>query len=313
MNPFDMIGAAIAAIGTGVSLGLWLGETLRLRREAGRDDILRRRYLRIAMCALHADDGAVPRFPMLHRAGARLLLAETLAGIVTMTYGLDGTVLRRIVEAYGLDEWLLRRVQRSRGYRRARYLSLLAALPADEAIAGRVVRYGKSRCRSVRFQALLAGLAADPTSAVRRMEEYAEPFSAAEVAQILALLRRGMLPVAYEPLVMSPCGNLRRVGLCVVRQFGIEEAEPRLLRIVADEAASTLSAEALYTLCSLRRPLIRREVRDRVGRMDASERRALIRYMARENYSPRFLHRIFDEGECLYYETIVRSYKRILA
>lgn len=312
MNPFDTIGAAIAAVAAGVSLALLLGETLRRRREAGRDDILRRRYLRIAMCALHAGDGAVPRFPMLHRTGARLLLAETLGGIVTMTYGLDGTVLRRIVEAYGLDEWLLRRARRSQGYRRARYLSLLAALPADESIAGGVARYGKSRCRSVRFQALLAGLAADPTSALRRMEEYAEPFSEAEVAQILALLRRGVLPVAYEPLVMSPCGNLRRVGLSIVRQFGIEEAEPRLLRIVADEPASALSAEALYTLCSLRRPLIRREVRDRVERMGAAERRALIRYMARENYSPRFLHRIFDEGECLYYETIVRSYKRTL-
>lgn len=313
MNLFYMIGAVAEAVAAGMLLGMLLLETLRHRRRLWRNEVLRRRYLRIAMCALYAGDGAVPRFPMLRRAGARSLLAETLAGIVSMTYGADTTVLRRIVKAYGLDDWLLRRIRRSRGCRRARYLALLAALPVDESAAARTARYGKSRCRSVRFQTLLVGLAADPTSALRRMAEYAEPFTDAEVAQIMALLRRGVLPVAYEPLVASPCGNLRRVGLSIVRQFGIEEAEGRLLRIVDDEPASALSVEALYTLCALHRPLIRREVRGRVGRMDAAERRALIRYMARENYSPRFLHRIFDENECVYYETIVRSYKRILA
>lgn len=313
MNLFYMIGAAVVAVAAGVLLGMLLRETLRRRRRLWRNEVLLRRYLRIAMFALYADDGTVPRFPMLRRAGARLLLAETLAGIVSMTYGLDPAVLHRIVKAYGLDDWLLRRARRARGCRRARCLALLAALPVDGSAAARTARYGKSRCRSVRFQALLVGLAADPTSALRRMAEFAEPFTDAEVAQIMALLRRGVLPVAYEPLVASSCGNLRRVGLSIVRQFGIGEAETQLLRMVADEPASALSAEAVYTLCALRRPLIRREVRGCVGRMAASERRALIRYMARENYSPRFLHRIFDPGECGYYEMIIRSYKRILA
>ena len=38
------------------------------------------------------------------------------------------------------------------------------------------------------------------------------------------MLRRGLLPIAYEPLVGSPNRNLRMVGLGIVRQFGIEEA-----------------------------------------------------------------------------------------
>lgn len=313
MNFFYMICAAVAAATAGVLLVMLLVETLRRRRELWRNDILRRRYLHIVMFALYADDGAVPRFPMLRRAGARLLLAETLAGVAAMTYGLDMTVLRRIVKAYGLDRWLLRRVRRVQGYRRARYLALLASLPVDGTVARRVVRYGRSRNRSVRFQALAVRLAAEPMSALRLLADYVWPLTESETAQIMALLRRGMLPVAYEPLVASPCGNLRRVGLCIVRQFGIEEAEPLLLRMLADARTPELDAEALRTLCTLRRPLIRREVRDCVGRMSASERRALLRCMVREDYAPRFLHRIFDQGECGYYETMVKSYKRCLA
>ncbi|MDE7305702.1 MAG: hypothetical protein K2N04_07315 [Alistipes sp.] len=313
MNSFYMICAAIAAAAAGVLLAMLLVETLRRRRELWRNDILRRRYLHIVMFALYADDGAVPRFPMLRRAGVRLLLAETLAGVAAMTCGLDMTVLRRIVKAYGLDSWLLRRARRAQGYRRARYLALLASLPVDGAVAARVVRYGTSRNRSVRFQALLVRLAAEPMAVLRLLAEYAWPLTEAETAQIMALLRRGVLPVAYEPLVTSPSGNLRRVGLHIVRQFGIEEAEPLLLRMLADARTPELDAEALRTLCALRRPLIRREVRECVARMSASERRALIRCMVRENYSPRFLRRIFDDGECGYYETMVTTYKRCLA
>lgn len=51
----------------------------------------------------------------------------------------------------------------------------------------------------------------------------------------MAVLRRGMLPIAYEPLIGSPSRNLRIVGLNIVRQFGIEEAERLLLRIVSGD------------------------------------------------------------------------------
>ena len=61
--------------------------------------------------------------------------------------------------------------------------------------------------------------------ALRLMAEYPEPFSACEVGEIMAVLRRGMLPIAYEPLIGSPSRNLRIVGLNIVRQFGIEEAQ----------------------------------------------------------------------------------------
>ena len=125
-------------------------------------------------------------------------------------------------------------------------------------------------------------LSADPSTALRLMAEYPEPFSACEVGEIMAVLRRGMLPIAYEPLIGSPSRNLRIVGLNIVRQFGIEEAERQLLRIVAGDEVPEVGREALYTLCTLRRPLTRRRVSRRLAVMSPAERKALMRYMAAE-------------------------------
>ncbi len=296
------LGAVVVGFST-----LFVSESLRLRRR-GHDSVLRRRYLHIVMAALEEGERLVPPFPMLGRRGSRLLLAETLAGIVSMTYGLDVALLRRIVGRYGLDEWLLRRVRFAQGYRRARFLALLAALPVSAHVARRAARYERSRNRYVRFFSLLIRLTAEPAAAMRRLADYPCLLSDAEVAEITALLRRGLLPIAYEPLVRSASPNLQRVGLSIVRQFGIAQAEPLLLEMLSGREA----VRALYALCALQRPLARREVVACLGRLTSGERRALMRYMARRSYSPRLLQRLFAAGECAYYNTIVQSHKRCL-
>lgn len=304
---------ALAALAAAALLAALCASELRARRRNGRDTVLRSKYLRILMLYLLSGEGSVPRFPMIRRAGARRLLAETIAGLTGVTCGLDEVLLRRVVAEYGLDGWLLDRVRRTSGCRRARALMLLAHLPLDRAAAARAVPYTRSRNRRVRFQALMVQLSADPSTALRLMTEYPAPFSACEVGEILILLRRGMLPIAYGPLVESPCRNLRVVGLNIVRQFGIEEAEPQLLRIVAGDEIPELGREALYTLCALRCPLTRRRIGRRLAVMSPSERKALMRYMAAEGYSPALLRRLFDARERTYCESLVQSYKRSLA
>lgn len=304
---------ALAALATAALLAALCVLELRVRRRSGRDAVLRSKYLRILMLYLLAGEGPVPRFPMIRRAGARRLLAETVAGLTGVTYGLDAAPLRRVVAEYGLDRWLLGRIRRTSGCRRARGLMLLARMPLDSAVAARAARYAGSRNRRVRFQALMVQLSADPSMALRLMSEYPEPFSACEVGEILILLRRGMLPIAYGPLVESPCRNLRVVGLSIVRQFGIEEAERQLLQVVATDEVPEVGREALYTLCALRRPLTRRRVSRRLSAMSPAERKVLMRYMAAEGYSPGILRRLFDARERTYCESLVQSYKRSLA
>lgn len=305
--------AMFAAAGTLVLLTLLGTAELRARRRRGRDAVLRTKYLRIVMLYLLAGKGPVPRFPMIRRSGARLLLVETVAGLAGVTYGLDAALLQRIVAEYGLDAWLLRRASRSRGYRRARCLLLLSRLPVGPAVAGVVARYAGSRNRHVRFQTLMVRLAAAPATALRLMAEYPDALSAGEVEEIMALLRRGLLPVAYKPLIGSPNRNLRIVGLNIVRQFGIEEAERPLLRIVSGDEDPELVREALYTLCALHRPLTRRAVSGRLSAMPPAERKALLRHVVAEGYSPGLLRRLLDKRERPYYESLVQTYKRNLA
>ena len=292
-----MLYAMFAAAGTFALLSLLGAAELHARRRRCRDAALRAKYLRIVMLYLLAGEGPAPRFPMIRRAGARLLLVETVAGLAGVTYGLDAAPLRRIVAEYGLDACLL----------------LLSRLPVGAAAADCAARYAASRNRYVRFQSLMVRLAADPSTALRLMAEYPEPFSACEVGEIMAVLRRGMLPIAYEPLIGSPSRNLRIVGLNIVRQFGIEEAERLLLRIVSGDEDPELVREALYTLCALRRPLTRRAVSGRLSAMPPAERKALLRYVVAEGYSPGPLRRLLDERERPYYESLVQTYKRSLA
>ena len=247
-----MLYTMFAAAGTFALLSLLGAAELRARRRRCRDAALRAKYLRIVMLYLLAGEGPAPRFPMIRRAGARLLLVETVAGLAGVTYGLDAAPLRRIVAEYGLDAWLLRRTARSRGYRRARCLLLLSRLPVGAAAADCAARYAASR-------------------------------------------------------------NLRIVGLNIVRQFGIEEAERLLLRIVSGDEDPELVREALYTLCALRRPLTRRAVSGRLSAMPPAERKALLRYVVAEGYSPGPLRRLLDERERPYYESLVQTYKRSLA
>ena len=191
-------------------------------------------------------------------------------------------------------------------------LMLLSRLPAGDGVGAEAARYTRSRNRYVRFYALMTQLAAEPATSLRRMAEYDYPFSACEVSEIMAMLRRGLLPIAYEPLVGSPNRNLRMVGLGIVRQFGIEEAERLLLAMVARERVPELGREALYTLCSMRCSLRRREVAGRIASMSRAERKALMRYMAREGYAPAVLRRLFGDRERPYYESLIHSYKRSL-
>lgn len=303
--------ALAAAAVAGLLAGRAAGQ-LRDRRMARTRAELGLRYLRLTMLAM--EGGAPePRFPGLSRPGARLLLAETLSGLLASTYGLDPEPLGRIVRACDLDGWLLRRARRTRGYARARCLALLAMLPVAPRTARQVERYLDDRHRAVAFQALLIRIAAQPETALRAMAAYPHEFTAVEVSRILAELRRGVLPVAYEPLLRAPQSNLRRVGLGIVREFAVEEAEPYLRRLVAEEPSGELAREALHALCSLRRPLEGRGVADRVASMERADRRSLLRRMAREAYGAGALRPLLDASERPYYESLVASYKCALA
>lgn len=304
---------AWSALLAGVNLwlvgALVVGE-LRVRRRP-LERLLAERYLRILMRHLLQGD-ALPSFPALGRWGSKRILVQTLAGVVASTYGADEPALREVVAHYQLDRWLLRRVRQSRGYRRAGWLSLLAHLPISPAVAQQALRSAR-RHPSVRFQGLLLALATTPEEALRHLASYPSPLTAVELAEVVALLRRGLLPLAWEPLLHSSERNLRSLGVELVRQFGIEQVASHLVQIAAGDRDAEVARQALWALCSLHCPLSHHALSGRLRTLSAGERHRLARYMAMEGYSSSLVERLFGAEYRLYYRALITSYKPSLA
>lgn len=283
------------------------------RTAAKRESALARRYMYLVTQRMVAEDGApMSRFPMCERRGAKSIIARTLAAVSSSAYGDNYAVLRRITVANGVESWLLRRIGLSRGYVRARYIAMLAALPVSPSAAAFVSRYGGSRNRHIRFGAMMVRVVSDPSSAVRVLSAYPYVFTAFETAEIMAVLRRGLLPLAYDPLLTSKSRNLKMLGINIVRMFGIADAERRLVDIVSSDASGELGREAVCTLGALHLPVMRREIVERVGRMSAGERRSLCRRLVPEGYSCSALAHLAAAEDRHYVETLVASYKRRL-
>lgn len=248
--------------------------------------------------------------PVLQLPVDRMRLAEMLSRLISATYGVERTTLQTIVRTYDLERYLLRCARRSRGLRRACCLRLLMDLPIGERTLAEVALYRMDQQREVRFAALLVQLAAQPEQTLRLVAEYDEPMRGAEIAEILHLLRRGTVPIAYQPLLMASNENLNRIGLALVVQFDVEQAEPELLRLVA--RTGRVGVRALYVLAALHCPMQRRVVILRIRRMSPAERRSLLRYMVSQEYTAEQLRSLFGAVESPYSERLVASYKRSL-
>lgn len=287
-----------------------LMQRVRLRHRRRVEGQLSQRYMRIVTTLLLSNEELPSRFPMGRYGEAKAVLARVLARVASSLYGPDVEVVGSIAIESGVDRWLLGRVQRSRGYRRAYYMSLLASLPLAKGVVDRVVRYAKDGNRYVRFYVLMIRIGSDSSSALRVMTEYREPLNGFEVAGIVAMLRRGALPVACEPLLVAESRNLRIVGLSIVREFGIRDVRALLLDIATSDADAQVAQEALYTLVAIHSSLAHRTVRTSVRNMAERERHALCRCLAREGYSASALEELFGSREGRYAKRLVASYKR---
>ncbi len=236
--------------------------------------------------------------------------AVAIAAICTSTSGWNRDAVRRLVVGCGLERRILRRIRLSGGLRRAEWLALLGRLPLTASVSEAVAPYIGGNDPYIRMEALVARLVSDPSSALRILGDHPHRLTALEVAEVMAVLRRGVLPLAWEPLLMSASSNLRRVGMALVRQFGIDEAE-RHLHLIAAEGDTSLSGEAFYTLCVLRRPI--GCVPCRLSAFDHAARRSLMRLLAMEGYASSALDGVVDFDEHNYYISRVESYKRMLA
>lgn len=284
-------------------------------RRRHRAEVLAERYISILNRRL-LEGGSPSRFPQIGRRRSRIVLAKVIAEIEAATYGYDRSVTSEIVRRYALDRLILNRAMMSTGMRRAQWLHTLALLDCDQTVFSKMTaRFSRSRNRYVSLCTILAALNHTPERCIDILAECDRKLSPLDISEILMMLKRGLIPVAYQPMIQSKHRNVQLLGLCIVRHFGIVESEEYIARAAASEDEWVRSA-ALFTLCSLRLTLDRPEVRHAAAAMGISERRIWYRHLAADGYSLRALEHILSDSDRStmheWIEETVGSYKRCL-
>ena len=270
-------------------------------------------YDRCLRMVVESDCSGSETLPVVRGRRERMQLARVLAELADKTDLGMHNCPARMVAAYDLDRLLLARARRSFGYRRAQWLLRLSRLNPRREVAEQAARFLDSRNRSVRFHAMMCIVASDPLRAHRMVAACDERLNSFEIAQLIALVLRGRMPVACAPLLNSPHPNLRALGIGLVRRIGAEETHPLLLRIAAHDPDTGVARRAAYALCALHLPMDDRAVIHALSRMTPADRKALYRFMALEGYSVRALSALFREQERRYFEILTGSYKSTIA
>lgn len=292
-------------------LSAYILSTLRRLQRRRRNNSQRDIYIKQVVTLLQNESSRHNRI-YASSTHSRLALAEAIYIVMSHTYGNDMERLRPVMEMNNLERTLIREISIRRSANRAHLLTLLSAIPIHEQTIQHIERYTNSDDKDIRIGALTALLAAKPSEAIRTIASLDFELSPFDTARIIALLRRGLLPIAYEPLLASSNRNLRILGLAIVRSFGIEIAEKRLHKIIAAEDDVSVVSETIYTLASLGRPLGHTRIRERLAAMPAHKRKELCRHLTVEGYSLAAVRSLFTERESLYAESLINSYKRAL-
>ena len=248
-----------------------------------------------------------------HGYHSRMALAEAIHAVVSHTYGIDTDQLKEVAKTNRLEQILTHSIALSSGHIRSHMLMLLGSIPISDKTHDKLHRHLASHNDLVRTSALLAILASKPNHAIRTIASLDFDLQHFDIARIIALLRRGLLPIAYEPLLNDSNRNLRMLGLAIVRSFGLTIAEKQLYNIIYTEKSQEIITEAFYTLASLGRPLGRTKIRERLAAMSAWQRQDFCRHMTVEGYSLQTVQSLFSPSESIHAERMINSYKRGLA
>lgn len=246
----------------------------------------------------------------------RRRLSETMLNLYMSTCNVDRRAMSLLTQAYGAERIIGRLSPFTRGYRRAERLLTLACLPACRRIprcgrqaAGRLHTAG----RSIRFYTLMAEMTRTPALAEYLLESYPLPLSQTEIAQIAAMLYRGETVLDYRHLLRSDNRNMRMTGIAVVRHFSIDEACAMLLDVAVSDPDRSVSCEALLTLCDMGSEIAFVEIADRLRSMDRPACRCLCRCAVVNGYGADALGSLLGPADREYVESLVESYKYIMA
>ncbi|MFI3332264.1 MAG: hypothetical protein SNI51_03990 [Rikenellaceae bacterium] len=270
---------------------------------------LRQHYLRLLLLGRGSGERYLDDLSHLSGSRAKRVAAEVVAHITPVIYRIDEEPLLHLNRTLRLSEYLLIEARGARGARRAQILSLLSLLPTDTLTKLHIKPFRCDENRMVRFFAMVTMINIDKDNLLHHVASFDSPLTPFELSYLVGLLRQGAIVVAYQPMLGSFSVNLNMLGLAVVRQFGVEDAEEMLCQIVERRESYHLRREALYTLASLQLSLDRFSLVTFVRSMSHDESQRFLRYVATMGYAQSVIDIFVSKYARPYFHSLINSYK----
>ena len=274
---------------------------------------LRNRYLHLASAAVLADSDSSAIAITATTRSERLTLIDALYSFASHCYDHNQPITALIARENNLEKHLLRELRFATKYRRGLLWLQLATISPSHHHTLRLRQELHNSDPHIRSCSLIALLCTSPEESIKTLQELDFELQPYDISRIISLVRRGVLPFAFEGLLQSGNYNLKLLAISIVRHFNLDIYAKYIYPFLSNREHPKLVTEAIYTLTAMKHPLNSPLLRRHILAMPPSQRKALCRHLSAEGYSLQALRWLLPNNEMEYAERLITSHKRQLS
>lgn len=300
----------IATLGVTIFYTLLTQLYIRSRKKHNR---LRSQYLRQVSAAVLADSDSLAIAITASSRRERLALADAIYTTASHCYDHNHSITALIARENNLEKHLLRELRFATKYHKGLLWLQLATISPSHHHTLRLRQELHNSDPHIRSCSLIALLCASPEESIKTLQELDFELQPYDISRIISLVRRGILPFAFERLLQSGNYNLKLLAISIVRHFNLDIYTKYIYSLLGNKEHPKLITEVIYTLTTMKHPLNSPLLRRHILAMPPSQRKALCRHLSAEGYSLQALRWLLPNNEMEYAERLITSHKRQLS
>ena len=283
---------------------------IRSRKKHNR---LRSQYLRQVSAAVLADSDSLAIAITTSSRRERLALADAIYTTASHCYDHNHSITALIARENNLEKHLLRELRFATKYHRGLLRLQLATISPSHHHTLQLRQELHNSDPHIRSCSLIALLCTSPEESIKTLQELDFELQPYDISRIISLVRRGVLPFAFERLLQSGNYNLKLLAISIVRHFNLDIYTKYIYSLLGNKEHPKLITEVIYTLTTMKHPLNSPLLRRHILAMPPSQRKALCRHLSAEGYSLQALRWLLPNNEMEYAERLITSHKRQLS
>ena len=300
----------IATLGVTTFYTLLTQLYIRSRKKHNR---LRTQYLRQVSAAVLADSDSLAIAITASSRRERLALADAIYTTASHCYDHNHSITTLIAWENNLEKHLLRELRFATKYHRGLLWLQLSTISPSPHHTLQLRQELHNSDPYIRSCSLIALLCTTPEESIKTLQELDFELQSYDISRIISLVRRGILPFAFERLLQSGNYNLKLLAISIVRHFNLDIYTKYIYSLLGNKEHPKLITEVIYTLTTMKHPLNSPLLRRHILAMPPSQRKALCRHLSAEGYSLQALRWLLPNNEMEYAERLITSHKRQLS